>query len=271
MSGFQDLHTHTNFCDGKRTPEEMIESALEKGCNSIGISDHSYVTFDAGYAMNPETTKDYIKKINALKSEYEDKIEIFLGIEQDYHTAWLPEGLDYTIGTAHYLKVGEEMVSVDSGAKNQQQMVDTHFGGDHYKMAEMYFATIGDIMKVSNADFIGHFDLIAKYNFEGSMFDEMHPRYVTAALDAMDEILKDCRIFEINTGMMFRFNKLEPYPSVFLLKELQKRGAEVILSSDSHVAECLCHKFGDMQELLKTCGFKSIKRLTKNGFVDVRL
>jgi len=71
--------------------------------------------------------------------------------------------------------------------------------------------------------------------------------------------------------MMYRFNKREPYPSVFLLKELQKRGGEVILSSDSHDAQSLCHKFGAMQQLVQACGFKYIKRLTSDGFIDVYL
>jgi histidinol-phosphatase (PHP family) len=268
MTGFQDLHTHTTFCDGTRLPQDMIEAAIRKGCDSIGISDHSYVTFDKDYAMDPDTTQEYICVINALKAEYDGAIEIFLGIEQDYHTAWLPEGLDYRIGAAHYIRVGDEYVSVDSGAEYQQRMVDTYFSGDHYAMAEAYFSTIAGIMDVTDADFIGHFDLIAKYNFDGCLFDENHPRYISAALGAMDEILKRCKLFEVNTGMMFRFDKPEPYPSVFLLKELQKRGGEVILSSDSHVAEGLCHKFGEMRQLLGVCGFKHIKRLTNAGFVD---
>jgi histidinol-phosphatase (PHP family) len=271
MAGYQDLHIHTSFSDGKRSPEEMIEEAIKKGCDSIGISDHSYVTFDEDFSMDPETTHEYIRAVNLLKDEYKGKIEVFLGIEQDYHTAWLPEGLDYKIGAAHYVKVGEEYISVDSGAKFQQSMVDEHFSGDHYTMVEAYFSTIADIMNVSNVDFIGHFDLIAKYNFDGSLFDETHPRYVGAALGAMDEILKRCNLFEVNTGMMFRHDKPEPYPSVFLLKELQKRGGEVLLTSDSHVAESLCHKFPEMKELLKACGFMHIKRLTKNGFVDERV
>jgi len=271
MPGFQDLHTHTNFSDGTRPPEDMIEEAISKGCDSLGISDHSYVTFDENFSMSPEKTHEYIRVINSLKAKYEGRIEILLGIEQDYHTAWLPEGLDYAIGAAHYVKMGDEYISVDSGAKYQQRKVDTYFAGDHYAMAEKYFSTIAGIMEVTNADFIGHFDLIAKYNFDGVLFDEMHPRYVSAALDAMNEILKRNNIFEVNTGMMFRHNKPEPYPSVFLLKELHKRGGEVILSSDSHVAEGLCHNFGKMREMLKECGYSYIKRLTKNGFTNDKL
>ena len=36
-----NCHTHTNYCDGKATAEQMILSAIDKGFSSIGISSHS--------------------------------------------------------------------------------------------------------------------------------------------------------------------------------------------------------------------------------------
>jgi len=123
----------------------------------------------------------------------------------------------------------------------------------------------------TSADIIAHFDLITKYNMNGSLFDESHPRYVSAALGAMGEILRSCRLFEVNTGAMYRFGKPEPYPSAFLLGELCKRGGEVIITSDSHDAESICYKYGEMRELLKSCGYKYAKQLAKGGFIDVML
>ena len=43
---FSDLHAHTNFCDGKNSPEEMVKSAIEKGLKKIGLVVHSYTDFD---------------------------------------------------------------------------------------------------------------------------------------------------------------------------------------------------------------------------------
>jgi len=269
--GFQNLHTHTTYCDGTLSVEDMVKAAISNGCDSLGFSEHSYVPFDIYYSMDIKRARDYIKDVNYLKKKYEGIIEIFLGLECDYYTAELPEGLDYTIGALHYVQRNGDFVSVDAGADHQKKMVDTFFGGDYYDLAEDYFSTFSNIARKTNADIIGHFDLVAKYNFNSCLFDEQHPRYVDAALSCMDEILKDCRLFEINTGAMYRFNKPEPYPSVFLLKELSKRGGEVILSSDSHDADSICHKFGEMQQLVKSCGFNYIKRLTKDGFIDIKL
>jgi len=249
----------------------MIKAALKKGCDSIGFSEHSYVPSDKRYSMSPDAALEYVAELSALRKKYEGKIEIFIGVEHDYYTAVPVEGLDYRIGAVHYVKSGGKYITIDAGAEHQKLMADEHFGGDYYALAEAYFATIAGIMDKTNADIIGHFDLIAKYNFNGKLFDEAHPRYEAAALDAMDEILKGCKIFEVNTGMMYRYNKSEPYPSVRLLKELRGRGGEVILSSDSHNAQSLCYYFDEMRELLKACGFKYLKRLTKSGFTDEKL
>jgi histidinol-phosphatase (PHP family) len=84
----------------------------------------------------------------------------------------------------------------------------------------------------------------------------------------MEAILEHNRIFEVNTGAMYRYNKSEPYPSKNLLMELKKRGGEVLLTSDSHDAASLCYAFDEMRDVLKSCGFTYQKRLTKNGFID---
>jgi len=268
----QNLHTHTTYCDGAQSAEAMIDAAIAKGCASIGFSEHSHVWFvEKKYSMSPGTTRKYIAEISALKEKYADRIEIYLGIELDYCTDHIPDGLDYIIGSVHNVQKGYEFVTADHNVKEQQWLIDKHYGGDYIAFAEAYYATVAGVAKKTKADIIGHFDVMAKNNINGCLFDEMNPKYVSAALGAMDEILKDCRLFEVNTGAMHRINKPDPYPSPFLLKELRKRGGEVILSSDSHAVSSLCYKFNEMRELLIACGYKCIKRLTKNGFIDVLL
>ena len=267
----QNIHSHTTYCDGKSTPEEMVLGAIEKGCDSFGLSGHSNAAFDAKHSMSVDDTFKYIEEVRRLQKEYADKIELFLGIEQEYHAEPIADGFDFILGAVHYMKNGDELVCVDNGEQRQKQLVDDHYGGDYYAMAEAYFATVADVVKKTNADIVAHFDLISKYNKDGILFDEAHPRYIAAALGAIDEILKHGKIFEVNTGAMFRFDKPEPYPSAFLLKELSRRGGEVIISSDSHNVESICFKYDEMRELIKRCGFKYIKRLTKNGFIDVEV
>ena len=46
-----NFHTHTVFCDGKNTPEEMVLSAIEKGFTALGFSGHGLTGFDPGYCL----------------------------------------------------------------------------------------------------------------------------------------------------------------------------------------------------------------------------
>jgi len=272
MNKYQNLHTHTTYCDGKQTAEEMIIAAIRKGGGSIGFSEHSYVSIiDKKYSMSPEDTTLYINEVSALKEKYKNSIEVFLGLEMDRLTKSAPEGLDYMIGSAHHAEKDGIHVAVDGPFERLELATREQFGGDYLAMAESYYELLADVAEKTGADIIGHFDLVTKHNGGGKMFDETHPRYLKAALGAMDRILGICKLFEVNTGAMFRVGKTEPYPSQFLLKELRKRGGEVIISSDSHGADSLYYKFNEMRELISFCGFKYIKRLTKDGFIDEKL
>jgi histidinol-phosphatase (PHP family) len=250
----------------------MIEAAIKIGCNSLGFSEHSHVECDPIYSMTEETTRKYVKEINRLKEKFAGQVEIFLGLERDYYSENETDiDFDYIIGAVHNFEKDGLFVCVDNGAESQRASVNKYCGGDFYSFAEQYFAVVADVANKTKADIIAHFDLVSKYNSGSRNFDENHPRYISAALDAMDEIMKKCRLFEVNTGAMYRLGKTEPYPSIFFLKELKKRGGEVIITSDSHSAESLCHEFENMKQLLISCGFKYEKRLTATGFVDVTL
>ena len=268
-----NFHTHTTYCDGELTVEQMVRAAIDKGMDALGFSEHSYLSFD-DFCMSRDGTHEYMRDVRQLAQKYPE-IELYLGIEQEYYAEWIvpPEEFDFIIGAVHYVKTGGKFVSLDDGAQAQRQVVLDHFGGDYYAMAEAYFDTVAALADTP-CDFIAHFDLCAKYNNLdplAPLFDELHPRYVNAALRAMDTLVSAGKPFEVNTGAMYRLGRPEPYPSAFFLRELHRRGAQVLLSSDSHDAQSLCHGFEDMKTLLRSCGFTHIKRLTRNGFVDVAI
>ena len=69
-----DLHVHTNFCDGKKSPEEVVKKAIELNMEKLGLLVHSYTFFDESYFYNTdipfqnglkqiEHTKYYLEKI----------------------------------------------------------------------------------------------------------------------------------------------------------------------------------------------------------------
>ena len=73
----QNLHTHTTYCDGIDTPEQVILTAIDKGFDSIGFSGHSYMYYAEEHSMSLEGTKKYKEEISLLKKKYSDRINIF--------------------------------------------------------------------------------------------------------------------------------------------------------------------------------------------------
>ncbi len=266
-----NFHTHTIYCDGKNTVEEMVLSAIEKGFDALGFSGHSYTGFDADFCMKQEGISAYLKEVGEMKEKYKDKIAIYVGVEQDIFAGKVGEEFAYAIGSVHYVKKDGEYLCVDWSEEISKEHIAKHFDGDAYAFAEAYFATVAKVLEVTGADIIGHFDLPAKFNEQGGLFDTNHPRYQKAAGDAIDALLPHNKPFEINTGAIYRGLRTEAYPSVALLEEIFKKGGKILLSSDSHDVDSIGFYFAEVVELVKNIGFTHSVVWTPDGFVDVEL
>lgn len=244
----QDLHVHTTWCDGKNTPRELVEAALRLGMTRLGFSGHGYTAFDESYCMSQAGAAAYRAEIAALKEEYRGRIELLCGVEQDLYSTASTTEYDYVIGSAHYLKLGGSYYPVDECAEDLQALCRTRFGGDWYALTAAYFDTVRQVVARTDCDWIGHFDLICKYNRGGRFFDEADPRYVAAWRQAADALLATGRPFEINTGAIARGHRDVPYPAPPILAYLRERGARFVLSSDSHRSETLMAGFADYED-----------------------
>ena len=245
-----DLHMHTVYCDGKNTAEEMVRSAIEKGFNCVGISGHSYTHFDESYCMSREDTERYRHDISWLKRKYSKKINLLCGIEQDYYSDEPTDGYDYVIGSVHYLKIGDEYIPVDENAEILRNAAEKHCDGDLYKLCELYYETVSDVVNRTNCSIIGHFDLITKFNEKEKLFDESNPRYVAAWKKALDKLLETGKIFEINTGAVSRGYRTLPYPSSEIIDYIKQNGGKLILSSDAHSAENIGFDFDKYEKYI---------------------
>lgn len=230
----QDLHTHTVYSDGNNTPEEMVLSAIEKGLDVIGISDHSYTSFDDSYCLKKETVEEYIKEIQSLKTKYSDKIKILCGIEQDLYSGMPEYDFDYVIGSVHYIQLGDEYIAVDNTSDELKEAVNKYFGGDIYPLIEEYYRLVATVAEKAGADIIGHFDLITKFQEKEPLFDEKDERYIKAWQAAADKLIEADIPFEINYGAISRGYRTTPYPSKDIQEYIAKKGGKLILSSDSH-------------------------------------
>ena len=253
----EDLHTHTTYCDGKDSPEDMVKSAIEKGLRTIGFSGHIYMPH-ATYCIRKENMTKYVEEINCLKEKYKGKIKILCGIETDLYSDEDLSSFDYVIGSVHDIRIGNEFLTIDHTREIWESGVNKFFDGDQYSAAESYFPLVVECIKKSNANIIGHFDLITKFNEGYCMFDETHPRYVAAYQKAIDALIPFDKPIEINTGAMSRGYRTEPYPCLDILKYIVKKGGKFILSGDTHAKENLCYCFDKAAQIAKNAGITKL-------------
>ena len=269
-----NCHTHTVYCDGKNTAEEMICSAIEKGFCSIGISSHSPVKGGCDWSMQIDDIEKYVSEINLLKEKYKDKIQVYCGIKLDnnYEGVDLSK-FDYSIGSVHQFRKNDVIYDVDYSGEKLQELTEKLFDGDWNRMAKEYFDLLADFVIANDVDVVGHFDLITKYNENDNQFSTCNEQYKTAATDAIDRILevKKDLIFEVNTGAMSRCGNKLPYPAAFIIEYLKKKGARITVTGDSHSADTLDYGYSVASQLCKDCGFSESYILYNDTFVPIEL
>lgn len=240
----RDLHIHTDFSDGYNTPEECVLTAIEKGLETVGISDHSFIddyTYEP-YWLKKDAEDEYKKTVFELKDKYKSKIEVLCGIEQDFYSHHPAKGYDYIIGSVHFLKTADGFFAVDENLEDMKSHIK-FFDNDIYNFTDLYFETLADVVEKTDCDIIGHFDLITKFNKGNVLFDEKNARYIEGYKKAADKLLKYKKPFEINTSAVYRGFKTEPYPSNAIINYLKEGGAKFILSSDAHRKENIAALF----------------------------
>ena len=249
--GYSDLHTHTYFCDGKDSPEDMVLSAIEKGLDTIGILAHSYVEFDKDCSINEDRQTEFIDEVNRLKKKYKDKIKVLCGVEVDYYATSVADGYDYRLGSLHYFKIDGKFYSLDISRPGFAELVDKKFGGDCLSACEEYYRLLADVPRKTKCDVIAHIDLVTKFNEGDKLFDTSHPRYVNAYRAAVDKLLEYNLPFEINTGAISRGHRTTPYPSPEILSYIKEKGGRLIISSDSHSKENIAYLFDKYEYLTR--------------------
>lgn len=267
-----NYHTHSTFCDGRNTLSEMAETALEKGFEILGFSGHCYTAYDTSYCMSRSDTEKYVAEIAHLKDMYKGRLEILCGIEQDFGSDEPTDQYDYVIGSVHAMfpfatEDSEDNFHgydrsryfyVDWDYATIETAVNGYFEGDPYKFCEHYYQMVSLLPQVTGCHIIGHFDLLTKFSERINWFDETNPRYVSAVEKALDALIPQDVIFEINTGAVAKKLRMSPYPAPWILKKIAEKGGQIIINSDCHSKDFLDYGFENAFKLAKDCGFSSV-------------
>ena len=256
-----NYHTHTTYCDGKNTPEEMVLAAIGANMSEIGFSVHSPLPFYSDWAIKEERLDEYKSELFSLREKYKEQIKIYVGIEQDYFSENSTDGFDYVIGSVHFVYKNGEYLAVDISADEVKSNIKKHYGGDALAYCEDYYRLVKDVYNKTKCQIIGHFDLVTKFNEKMPLIDTNAKRYKKAAREALAELVKTPAIFEINTGAISRGYRTCPYPQEEIMDEISDSGKMFVINSDSHSVESIGFGIKELMRELSVCGYKYIRSL----------
>ncbi len=294
-----NLHTHSSFCDGKNTAEEMVQSAIERGLTVLGFSGHCmyplnpefYKPVDHVWHMPSDRIADYAAEVRRLAQKYQDKIKILLGFEADFfcsarygnaipdkniYSSFAP---DYLIGSVHFINASDEefgFFTVDNKTECVKEALNSFYkkndGTIDGKAAVCdYFEAERQMLARGNFEIMGHPDLIRLRNTELHFFNENDEWYkeqlrLTAKAAATAGV-----VAEINTGAVARGLMSELYPSLQFLEYLKEAGVPVCINTDSHKTDTIDFGLDSAREYAKKAGYDELSYPVEGRIVHIKL
>lgn len=262
----QNLHTHSQYDDGKDAIDEIVQKAQERGFTILGFSGHGYYAKDDS-SMTPEKTKQYIQDVRQAQQQAPNGLKIYLGIEED---SMAPienvEDFDYVIGSVHYLEHNGKIYPIDYSQEQFDEMLKEGYQNDINVLAKDYYLAIERQAQNPNIQIIGHLDLIAKYNEDQTYYCFDDPKILSYAKIAIEQLVKAGKIFEMNSGAMAREYRNSPYPSIELLKLIYEANGKILINTDCHDKEYLDYGMQICLDLAKQIGFKTLEMFNGKNF-----
>ena len=291
-----NLHTHSTWCDGKNSPEEMLLAAIDKGFTTLGFSGHCihplnpefYTPDDSLWHIPSDKIKAYADDIKSLKEKYAEKIEVLLGFEADYfcssvygtaipdkknYAAFSP---DYLIGAVHFVNTEKGFYTVDHHAEvikeNLIKLYSKANGEIDGKRAVCeYFESERQMLKQGNFDILAHPDLLRKRNSQLKLFNEEESWYKEEVKATVKEIARAGVITEINTGAIARGAMDDLYPSRYFLEKLYENKLPICINSDAHTCDGLDCAFERAAEAARSIGYTEITYPVKGRLLHISL
>ena len=257
-----NFHTHTTWCDGRNTPEEVVLAALGKDFTDIGFSSHVSFPEVTPFVLGPALASDYAAEIRALQAKYAGRIAVHLGAEADYipgtttpeRARYASLGLEYLIGSIHNVVADDgARVPVDHTPELLAEGLRDHFGGDVERYVRAYFRQQREMVTRFDFDVVGHLDLVRKFNAKHPYFDENAAWYREELVKTADAVAASGKVAEVNTGAISRGWLDDAYPSKPFRDLLRARGVRFVLSADAHAADaidCAFDRFGAAEDYL---------------------
>ena len=242
-----NYHTHSLWCDGKSSVEEMIKAAIEQNIKILGFSSHSIFPFAGDYHLPVQNHQAYCEEVRSLAKKYSKQIKVYCGFESDFipHLSapkfeqYKNLKADFLIGSVHYVTNpnGEGYFEADGNPIEQFEAIKKYFKGNKKLAVQSYFASQREMLRHGNFTFLGHPDLIKIRNKTNHLFNENDLWYKKELKALAKEAKKAGICAEINTGGLARGTIDCFYPSPYLLEAFHNEKVPVTAASDAHSAD----------------------------------
>ena len=241
-SRLYNLHSHTQYCDGKAQMEEFAEAAAKAGFTHYGYSPHSPICVESDCNMAESDVPEYLAEVDRIKnSAYGEKVKFYASMEIDFlGKHWGPAipyfqdlPLDYRIGSVHFTpnKHGE-FIDIDGAASDFIRKMHDYFSDDIRYVVEKYFEQVHEMISAGGFDIIGHFD---KIGHNGSHYAEgldQETWYNDLIDGVINHIASAGIIAEINTKAKKVHNRF--FPDERHWGKVIAAGIPVVVNSDAH-------------------------------------
>lgn len=261
-----DNHVHTSFSsDSEAAPENMIQSAIDRGFPSICITDHMDYDFPVtepgmDYQFDPVS---YLDTLNNLQQQF-PQILIRCGVELGLKPSALERcrnltsryPLDFVIGSTHLVDDTDPYYSSFWEGYTEKEAI-----------LRYYETTLENIRCGFDFDVYGHIDYILRYTpamkrlrAEGRTDETYLNRCLNHSMEIIEEILRllieGGHGIELNTGGL-KYRMGHPNPHEKILIRYRELGGELLtVGSDAHEPAYLGYEFNRIPALLKSCGFR---------------
>ncbi len=240
-SNLYNLHSHTQFCDGRASMQVMAEAAATEGMQLYGFSPHSPISVDSPCNMSQNDVQTYFDEAGRIKDFYQDRMKILTGMEIDFLSPdWGPHidyfqrlPLDYSIGSVHFVPTRDGIpVDCDGRFERFARNLKDVYGGDIRYVVEKYFEQVLTMIERGGFDILGHLDKIAANAAQAEPEIENTDWYKALIDDVINHASSSGLIIEINTKS---YNSTQRFfPALQWWPKLIRSGATIVINSDAH-------------------------------------
>lgn len=258
-------HSHSFFCDGKNSIDQMVQSAFDKGMAAIGISSHAPLKIENPWSLKLEETDNYYKEIDQAKIKYSNKIMVFKSLEIDfipgltYDFDFFRKGgnLDYTIGSIHLVLSPQtnKIWFIDGEKKQCIDSLQDAFNGNVRMAIEQFYAQNREMILQQKPTIIGHLDKVMMHLADQGI-DTQSDWYLDQIEQTLNLIKLQGCIVEVNTRGIYRKKHPTTFPSPDILKQMLNREIPIVISTDAHHVDDLTAEYQSTRLNLIQMGFR---------------